>query len=178
MKQLLFFALRDDLLEMIQAVERAQTLKYVLMGQFPSADLQCFDEGAQIPNLGSASAESAINCESYLVALHGTSLSVRSRSTAAGADRYFVDQLVNPDTITFTPGGIWHETVLLHGRVATISESGPSRDLMKAFSAVIRKQFSKVKAYHLGSNARKFLEQGNRLTISAQSPPQFDLQIP
>jgi hypothetical protein len=33
----------------------------------------------------------------------------------AGA-RYSFDQLTNPGTITFAPGGLWGEEVLLHGR--------------------------------------------------------------
>jgi hypothetical protein len=176
MKQLLFFALRDDLLAMLAAVEQTAPLRYVLMGQSPDAELKSFDRGAQIPNLGRARAESAINCASFLVADPSVSLSARSRMTAGG-ERFFVDQLINPDTVALAPGGIWNEKILLHGRVATVSQSGPSQDLMRRFKTTIGKQFPKIKAYYVGPGARGFWERGHRLTIAAQSPPEFDLRV-
>jgi hypothetical protein len=75
----------------------------------------------------------------------------------------------------FTPAGLWDDDTLLHGRVATISESELSQEMMKVFGAVFRKKFTKLKAFFVGPMALAFLNAGKRLTSSAQSPREFDL---
>jgi hypothetical protein len=77
--------------------------------------------------------------------------------------------------VEFKPGGIWNEDVLLHGRIATASESQISQALMKRFQSAAKKTFSKVKAFYVGPKALVLLDSGKRLTISAQSPREFDL---
>jgi len=92
-----------------------------------------------------------------------------------GSELFAIDQLANPDSVTFTAGGKWDKDVLLHGRVATASDSEIAKELMKLFNLVISKQFKKVRAYWVGPAAYAFLEAGGRLTASAQSPRDFDL---
>jgi hypothetical protein len=86
-----------------------------------------------------------------------------------------VDQLRNPDSVTFTPAGIWDDDVILHGRVATASDSEASQALMRRFHVAIKKGFAKVKAFYVGPQAMELLKAGKRLTIAAQSPREFDL---
>src|SRR5438552_18101806 len=128
MKQIHFFALKDDLLPVLTAVERDQPVKYVRMGQFPNADYESFTHGAEIPHLGKASTDSAVGCESFLVTGRGVPINVRSIKTTSGIERYCVDQLINPDTVVFSPAGIWGEEVVLNGRVATVSNSAVSQE--------------------------------------------------
>ena len=175
MKQILFFALKDDLLSVLDAVECDGPLKYIRMGQSPKSDYESFAYGAEIPNLGKATADSAINCESFLITERQVPVKVRPIKTTAGTERYCVDQLFNPDSITLTPAGVWSQDVLLYGRVATVSQSAISQALMKRFNSAFRAKFSKVKAFWVGRNARAFLNDGKRLTISVQSPHEFDL---
>jgi hypothetical protein len=157
------------------AVERDEPLKYARIGQFTKPDSETFAYGAEIPNLGKATADSAINCESFLVTRCPMSLKVRSIKASAGVERFCVDQLLNPDSVTFTPAGLWDEQVVLHGRVATVSASGLSQELMKQFSSAFAKYFSKIKAFFVGTKALALLDAGKRLTISVQSPREFDL---
>jgi hypothetical protein len=46
---------------------------------------------------------------------------------------------------------------------------------MKRFNSAVKKTFTKVKAFYVGPKALELLERGMRLTISAQSPREFDL---
>jgi hypothetical protein len=103
------------------------------------------------------------------------SVNVRPIKATIGVERYCVDQLSNPDSITFTPAGVWSPDVVLHGRVATVSESPISQALMKRFNSAFRAQFTKVQAFWIGHNARALFDAGKRLTLSAQSPRDFDL---
>src|SRR5262249_49812017 len=132
--------------------------------------------GAEIPNLGKANADSSSACEAFLVCNRETPINLRTVQ-GNNVERICVDQLLNSDSVEFKPGGVWNEDVVLHGRVATASESQMSQTLMKRFQAAIKKAFSKVKAYYVGPQALKLLQSGKRLTISAQSPKEFDLGL-
>lgn len=176
MKQLLFYAAERDLLPVFETVERSRPLKYVRMGQVEGLDLETFAAGVELPNLGKASSDSAINSDSFLVAEYSLPIKTRRVKGAVG-ERLYVDQLENPDTLVLTPGGAWETGIILHGRAATVSESMTSQELMKQFHAAFRKHFTKIKAYFVGPEALTLLEAGRRLTISAQSPRDFDLRI-
>ena len=174
MKQIHFYALKEDLLPVLEAVERGGPLKYVRMGQSSTPNYESFAHGAGIPNLGNASSDSASSGQSFLVAGRDVPVNVRAIN-AAGVERYAIDQLVNPDTVTLTPGGIWGEDVVLSGRVATVSNSAPAQELMKRFNSAFKEHFSKVKAFSVGPKAFALLSAGKRLTSSAQSPREYDL---
>jgi hypothetical protein len=175
MKRILFFATKEDILLILNAVEQKGPLRYVRMDHFTNPVYESFARGAEIPNLGKASAASAISCDSFLISESTVTTQVRPIKTAAGVERFCVDQLVNPDTVTFTPGGIWNEDILLHGRIATVSESQASQELMKRFRIALNKDFTKIKSFLVGPKALTLLKAGKRLTISAQSPQDFDL---
>ena len=57
----------------------------------------------------------------------------------SGGTNYHIDQLTNPDTVIFTPAGLWTEEIVLHGQVATASLSEPSKHLIERF----RQQFER-----------------------------------
>jgi len=175
MRHILFFALKEDILPVLEAAERVGPLKYVRMGNFLTPDFKEVSHGAEIPDLGKATMETASGSESYLVTEHEVAVHVRHITTPAGVKRYLLDQLFNPDTVTFTPAGIWNDDVVLHGRVATVSDSPIAQELMKRFSKAIRKHFTKVNAFWVGREALALLKAGKRLTISAKSPRDFDL---
>jgi hypothetical protein len=180
MKQILFFALREDLLALLQFIDSQSPLKYVRMGNFLRDEIKdgisVFDQGAGIPNLGKASADSSAACEAFLVCERDTLINLRGLQLD-NEERVCVDQLANPDSVEFKPGGIWNEDIVLHGRIATASESQVSQALMKRFQTAARKTFSKVKAFYVGPKAVVLLESGKRLSISAQSPREFDLTL-
>jgi hypothetical protein len=175
MRQILFFALKNDLIPVFEAVERSRPLKYVLMGWFPEAYSETFAHGIEIPNLGKASASSAINCESFLVTERSEPIKAEPVYPPTGK-RFSIDQLLNPNTVTFTPAGIWSDEIILNGRVATASDSKLSQELMRTFHSAIKKHFRKVRAFWVGAQAFALFEVGKRLTISSQSPPDFDLK--
>jgi hypothetical protein len=178
MAQTLFFAVKEDLLPMLEDVERRGPLDYVRTGDFSSPEYERYARGVDLPDLGKASRESASTSESFLVCVEGAPIYPRHLRGTDGPDRFFIDQLINPDTITFSSGGMWTEDILLYGSVGTASNSETSKLLMKRFRAAIRKHFRTIGAYYVGPGARKLLESGKRLTIAQQSPPQFDLILP
>ena len=176
MKQLQFYAVDGDLLPVLQAAEGRGPLKYILTGNFTTPDLRTFLQGSQLPNLGKATCDFAMGSDSFLVCQPELPIVVRRLPGADGIERFCVDQLANPDTVTLTPGGAWDEEIVLYGCVGTASESKASQELMRRFAVVIRKQFTKIKAVYVGPEARKLLDTGKRLTLAAQTPRDFDLR--
>ena len=175
MKRLLFFADRNDLTSVIKAVEASAQLKYARIDHYPSARADIFSSALDFDNLGRADFGSASGCTSFLVSDRTTQIRMEPIFLQDGAKRFNLDQLENSDTIVFTPAGILNDKIILHGRVATASDTVEAQRLMKLFAGVIRKKFTKVKAFYVGAGALAMLDAGVRLTISDQSPKDFDL---
>jgi hypothetical protein len=178
MKVIHFFALKEDLVPMLKLVESKGPLQYVLTGNFPKREFKqiVFDTGLKIPNLGKATADQWIGCDAFLVCEREATINLRTLHGYDGHERICIDQLANPDSVTFTPGGMWNEDVVLNGCVGTASESQTSKALIKRFKGAIKKSFSKVRAFYLGPKALQLLESGKRFTGAVQSPREFDLK--
>jgi len=173
MAHILFFATKNDLLPILEAAEKTREIKYVRGDRLATPSSDSFLSGTTIPRLGQSSHESAIGGDTFLVC--DRSQVIRPRQVSRSRS-YIFDQLINPDTITFTPGGLWGDDVLLYGRFATASTSRISLELLKLFRSLIRKRFEKIKSYYVGQEAAQLLDQGKRLTIAAQSPRSIDLR--
>jgi hypothetical protein len=177
MAHILFFALKDDLLPLLEAVERNGPLKYIRTGIYLHPKYDVFRRGADLPSLGKATSESAIASQSFLVCEPEVSVKIRPVALYSGGTNYHIDQLINPDTLVFTPGGVWTDEIVLYGRLATVSITQPAKSLMSRFRYQIKKQFVRVKAYYVGPKALGLLEAGKRLTIAQQSPRDADLTL-
>jgi hypothetical protein len=175
MKRIPFFALKDDILSVLEAVERGGPLQYVRTGNQLRPDFETFLRGADIPNLGVANRETGSSCDSFLVTRTTVPIGIRSLKGANGLQRYLMDQLLNPDTVGLTPAGRWGEDIILEGIVGTASDSPASQELMRKFNSAFKKSFTKVQGRFVGPQALALFKAGKRLTQAAQSPPEFDL---
>jgi hypothetical protein len=171
-----FFALREDLISLLAAVERTGALRYFETGMFESADRTAFSCGVEIPALGEANDDSSVGCASYLVVEPSVMLNVRSVTTIHG-QRFCVDQLINEGSITFQGSGARGPAVILAGRVSTASNSPEARALLRRFQSAISKQFTKVRAFWVGPAARVAFDSGARLTFSVGAPRSYDLSV-
>ncbi len=178
MKHSPFYAVLEDLVALMEIVDGQGQLKYTPMGNFLKSDfddhISNFNVGVEIPNLGTATADSSAACESLLV----SEGSVNLRQAGINGERVCVDQLINPDSVEFRPGGLWNENVVIQGRIATASQSQISQALMKRFHASMKRCFSKVGSHYVGRKALALLREGKRLTYAVQSPPECDLILP
>ena len=170
-----FFATNADLAPVLDAIETRDRLNYVLTGLNRSSDIVYLDSGRSIPNLGLASEPDSISCDCYLVLKLGDFVEVRTVPQVSGGDLFAVDQLVNPKTISFRAGGVHREGILIAGNVGTASNHPESLKLYRRFTSAIRKSFTKIKAFHCGSEAKRLLQAGCRLTTSVQSRTLYDL---
>ncbi|MEX0702312.1 MAG: hypothetical protein WD069_09475 [Planctomycetales bacterium] len=173
-----FFATAADLLPVFDLVDRKHRLAYTLTGLHESPELRTVTKGSDIPTLRDLmEAPNAIACPSYLVTLDGAAVQVREVPQQCGGIHYAVDQLINTDSITFSHGGFFSPEILLYGRVGTASDSAIAKKLFRVFSSAIAKAFVRVKAYWVGPQANELLLKGCRLTMSANSPKEYDLAV-
>lgn len=204
-KLLPFFALRDDLLPILEELESSGPVRYVRFGVVCSIAPETYPSGSAIPNIGIASSASGVTCESYLVADSNYTLRLRAIANSTpdrsdtgtvtirgvavpivksaakqetGTRRRVIDQLHNPDTVVFRPAGLWKPEIVLAGEVSTAPSSAASQLLMRRFRAAFARRFSKIGAFHVGPAAEQLLRSGKRLTISEGAAREFDLSEP
>ena len=177
MTHIYFYATKEDLLPIFEFAEAGTPLKYVRTGRYARPKPDVLFSGAAIPDLGTANNNSSIACDSYLILGQLSEVAIREITQTDKSTNFVVDQLINPDSVAITTGGIRVPDVLLHGRLATASDSPQSQELMKLFAAEFRKQFRKVKAFWVGHHALSELERGTRLTTAISSPSEFDLKF-
>jgi hypothetical protein len=174
-----FFALREDLLPIFAEVESRGPLRYARFDRYLEPRFSVYSSGTEIPNLSVAT--SGNGCASYLVYQPPNSLILRTIIETDRYDKpiretYRLDQLENPDTIVFSPGGLWKGEILLYGSVGTVPWTNESAKKLRArFQCIIRKRFKRVGSYYVAAAALEMLKAGKRLTIAEQSPKEFDL---
>ena len=171
-----FFATADDLIPVFERVEKRHSLAYTLRGLFESPTLTIVLSGAAIPTLRTAAPmSSAAGCHQYLATPSTASIRLREVPQVRGGIRYTFDQATTPDSVEITPGGFYRPEVLLYGRVATISTTAFSKQVYRAFASAIAAQFVRIRAFYVGPQAAELFYRGFRLTIGADSPPEYDL---
>jgi hypothetical protein len=172
-----FFATANDLLPVLAAVESRRRIAYTRTGHKNSSEVISFQSGESLETLrAAATSATASMTAAYLV----TELEcpvVPRVIHVRGEDepRWAIDQLLNPDSTVLWHGGFWRDDVLLSGRIASTSKSAPSLSLQRAFETQITRRFCRIKAFYVGEEAARLLDSGARLTMSAQSPREFDL---
>lgn len=120
---------------------------------------------------------SASSIEEALGALEGTTGS-DNNSEACGKASHALSQKLNPDSIVFSPGGIYSgQKILIAGHIGTISRTTASLDLYKRFAKAAIRNFEKIGSYYVGPEAVRLMQQGYRMvTIGISSPAIYDLR--
>jgi hypothetical protein len=171
-----FYATREDLLPVLASVEDKLDVRYTLMDEYSSKDIDFFHQGRDLPTLSQPSpSESAANGPAYLVTLGAEPARPRELPAFDGRTRLVIDQLENPASTVLLHGGRYGKHVLLYGRVATTSRAPTALKLQRAFESAIRKSFVRIKAFYIGQAAAVLLDSGVRLTSAVQSPREYDL---
>jgi hypothetical protein len=111
-----------------------------------------------------------VGCDTYLICKRNQPIELRHFRDYERCERICVDQLANPDTVTFAAGGIWTDEIILEGCVATVSDSQASQELMRRFQSAIKKAFRKVKAFYVGPKAQAIAFMQDRFKATGKVP--------
>lgn len=174
--QILFFATKADIKRIVVQLESTFQVKYTRMGLFDKSDVKSFSTALDVPNLGVATKDSSIICDSYLVTSSEASIVTHERPQIGGGIRFELSQFGNPGSVVFQPAGVFENGVLINGRVGSIHEDARATELFKAFGKHIRKLYTKFGSYYVGAEAESALDKGWRLAGAVQSPVEYDLR--
>ncbi|HEY9130191.1 MAG TPA: hypothetical protein VIM98_00430 [Dyella sp.] len=176
-KRINFFAVNDDLGPVLDSLEGEVRLRYTLMGSHTAEKNVTFLRGGDIADLGRAVKDASAKCPCYLVTALEKEVTPRFLRLNSGEHTYSTSQLLNPDSVAFSPAGLWNKNIVLAGSVTTVSDTEDAQRLMKLFDKVLRRTFVKVNAFWVGPSAFSLFSNGARLTTAVQSPPDLDLRI-
>lgn len=179
-KVIRFFAIDNDLLYIMDEVEKNMDLQYASAGVFSSKSnlaFEVYDKGANIPNLSKATSDSAVSCESFLVCQQGIPIQQRDLVFNDGTKGFAIDQLYNQHAATLVSAGLLNDEIILYGTLGAAHGTESAMKIIRAFEKNINNKFTKVKAFWVGPNALIALKKGKRLTIASQSPRSYDLSM-
>jgi hypothetical protein len=169
-----FFGTRQDLRDLLSAVEDSWGLRYYRAGILPSVEPEYWDSGQLLPTLGMASTGDQSKEPWYLIVSQGTPVQTRQIPQRRGRVRYAIDQDLNPGSVVFRPGGAF-EDALIAGQLGTTTEDPISIDLLDCFVREVRVQFERIRSYYVGKEAEIMLDRGHRLTACVYSSKEYDL---
>jgi hypothetical protein len=153
-------------------------LSYTLCCLHDSPVVQSHVSGIDLPAYHEPLPVSSAANPTYLITPRVQAVVLRPIPHESGGKSYAVDQLENPDSITFTPGGRHTTGPLISGRIATASDTPTAKRLYSKFQGALQRDFVRVQAYLVGPEALRLLRSGVRLTIDASSHQDFDLRSP
>lgn len=173
--QLSFFATNSDLKEVLSEFEQASQINYNRAGLLDNKDIKVYSSLIN-ENIGIATTTDSNTCVSFLILDRRDDVKIRTISQNDGGQKFAIDQLKNPSSIFFRPGGIIEENkAIIEGKIGTVSSDQTSIQIFNAFSKIIKQKFSKLKGYYLGNQASKLLKEGWRLTQNVNAPKDYDL---
>lgn len=171
-----FFGTEDDLRPLITGIESREQFQFLECGLFDELQRPTLSTLSALSSLGVAKTGDANLEPSYLVSRLGTDIHVRTIPQRRGGTKFAVDQLANPGTLVFRPGGkVPASSVVIGGSVGTVKDDSGAAELMKLFSDEIRNRFTRVKGLWVGPSALAILRAGGRLTNAVSAPVEYDL---
>jgi hypothetical protein len=175
MTQIRFFSTGSDIRQMVDLVETRNQFEYWLHCNVETIE-ECkkYDKGSLLPNIDKAAASASVSCDAYVVCDVAVGVRVREMTGARGERRFLVDQLINPDSVSFCPAGLHISGALLEGRVGTASASPEARRLMRVFRGAISKCFTRMEDVWIGDEALELFRRGARLTQAIDADEKFD----
>ena len=171
-----FFALRDDLLAVLEEVEGKARPVYTLAESYPSPTVSQLERASSIVTLGIAAGEQTALCVSYLITDALIEIQSRRIHRWDGSLVYVVDQSVNPDSVMLTAAGAWGKSIIIAGKISSDSKTRAAEAWMRKYRAAIKRRFTRIDAFWVGPAALIDFRKGRRLTIAEQSPLEYDLR--
>jgi len=184
MSHLFFYALKEDILPVLEAVDAPGSIQYVWMGPYPvnlrdafrdrTEKLKIFRAGSEIPFVEQVTDHRAERMSGYLITAPEAIIAVDRFSPSFGKIEDEVPERLNPNSLTFRPCAFYGTDALLSGQV---SSAWPERKFSERFRKAFKKQFTNVRGSWVGPKALEMLKSGMRLTDNAKSPKEFDLAL-
>ena len=173
-----FLAVDVDIRPLMSVIESTEQVQFMECGVFEQKQRRIIFSLNALDSLGIAETGDSNLEPSYLVSRRGSDIQVRTIPQRKGGTKFAVDQLANPSTVVFRPGGmVPTSNVVIGGTVGTVRDDPGAEKLMKLFSGEIRNRFVRIKGLWLGPSTLAVLRAGGRLTNAVSAPLEYDLSI-
>jgi hypothetical protein len=192
------YATKNDLIRGLTAVEETMRIKYVLDGITQDPNRGYLLSILNHKELGVNKSGQYTSGIGFFIFDKEDIVYADKTFSFIGKSKYYLNQILNPDSIVFFPGGVYridvlnqilhpfsivcfpgilNKDILIMGEISTVSETKKSDELYKLFSRTLVKGFKKIKGYYIGEEALDLYKSGYRLTMAVQSPKEYDLVI-
>ncbi|UKB82570.1 hypothetical protein LF887_16320 [Chryseobacterium sp. MEBOG06] len=176
-KQVLFFATKSDIEQIIISIETSYPIKYYEMGLFDIESDKYFNTVLEVPDFGVAKSGDW-NRDLRLMAIpKNLPMIIRPVNQRKGGIKYAIDPILNHISICFQFGGIYKEGILLAGTCFTTNLNDFSLQVFKDFSSKIKKSFKKIDMFYVGPEAEEKLREGWRLVQNEGFAKGYDLTL-
>jgi hypothetical protein len=177
-----FFAVRDDLLRVLDRVERTVPLTYRALvnswePDFGPANVPTFSSAAELPGLGIAGEGDHISQPHYLVMPAASPFKLWERRIGERVRRGVYPE-GNPDSVMFYPGGLYDGVCLVGGEFSIGLPRRPGFDLLSTLRRALKAECEWVPDTFVGPGARESAEAGVRLVGSTRQKPEVDFPLP
>jgi len=177
-KQIFFYGLKEDFIEIFKSVESSFNIKYAQAG--------LFDDKVSVSSVRSLVTSDDIddveygdwnNNKKYLLLPKENDIQIRSIPQKKGGIKYAVDQMKNEDSVVFYIGGIYKDNAVIASKIATISNTEFTKSILKYLTAYIKKNFDNINGFYVSPKALKESEKGLRLTTDINASLDYDLAV-
>ena len=173
-----FFATGNDLIQSLKPFELTRKIKYVKCDKYKTKDCLMHDTIDALPNLG-VDYTGEHDKNPYLVMDYDTEVVLRMPKQGSKEIWYSVDQLGNPASIVFRPGGMYGTDYLIHGSITTRDDTA-AKQLYNYFTKALKSGAEKPGKRHLFYMLPEALELSRRvrlITIHINQDPIYDLKL-
>lgn len=176
-KQIFFYGLKDDMLNIIKHIESNFNIKYASVGLKDEIH-SCFNTLLEkIDDMDNIEYGDWNQNDKYLILPKNQELKIRSVPQRGGGVKYAIDQMINKNSIVFYLGGKFENKAIIASKIAAIYDEEFSINTFNFFSKQIKKEFKKINEFYVGVQALKESGNGLRLTTNINSPIEYDLKI-
>jgi hypothetical protein len=182
-RSIVFFATRQDLLDLLQPVEEGSPLYYVRWGYYASPTAPTYSRASEVPELGTPTRPERGE-DRYFVFPRWVPLLFREVNRSTGATEFVTEPPANVPWVHLHSGGLYGKECLVEGIIESPLSGREQLRLFDALSRAIRKRFTRVQssnmgASHVGPEALRLLRGGMRFVRnSSESPRELDFTLP
>ena len=169
-------AVRNDLLSVFGRVERRVPLTYRLITDSPKPPT--WGSAAAIEDLGRAIEGTTTSQKQYLVMPATSKFTLEVYTIRSGRTVHSVSPLNNPDSVVFTPAGLYSDWCIVAGEINIDLPKPSGFDLFGALARAVRGEFTRVGTCYVGPQAYHLGESGVRLVLGTRAVPESDLKLP
>jgi hypothetical protein len=172
---LTLYGTTEDHFGVLTVAEEILGLQYVQATLHFSANPPIFSSACQIDSLGIARVGKSAFERQYLILPSGTLLQTREVHLFTGDIRYIVDHYSNPDSVLFSPGGLYEDRCVIAGMLVQPTSERMAAILFRTLAQCYRSAFTKTKNAYIGDHALALFREGFRLTSQADPDRTGDL---